>query len=126
MLDGDGQRPEAIEQLGPHVNLVQVTLEGVVPDGMVERALETLRAAAAARMEHALVIGADERMSDPQLMRLVEQAHAASSATTVVIHPGPAVPVDRDRRWITVLERATGIHTDVRIGLRLPAPTGMR
>ena len=128
MLDCDGQRPEAIEPLGKYVKLVQVTLEGQTPDGVVERAMQTLRAAAAAGTDPALVLVADERISDSQVLRIVEQAHGASAATMIVIHPGAAVAVDRDRRWTTLLERASALNAggDVRLLLRLPAPTGMR
>jgi hypothetical protein len=72
------------------------------------------------------VLGVDERTTDVYLLRNVERAHATSAATAVVIHPTAGTPVDRDRRWINLLERAAGLHADVRIALRLPAPTGMR
>ncbi len=60
------------------------------------------------------------------MLRVVERAHAASEASIVVVHPGPAIPVDRDRRWTTLFERASAIHGDVRLVLKLPPPTGMR
>jgi hypothetical protein len=31
-----------------------------------------------------------------------------------------------DRSWLAWLERAAGVHGDVRLLARLPAPTGMR
>jgi hypothetical protein len=77
-------------------------------------------------VEHALVLALDDRTSDGQLLRIVEQAHAASAATMMVIHPPANVPVDRDRRWIMLLERASALHSDVRFGLRLPPPVGTR
>jgi hypothetical protein len=126
MLDTDGQRPEAISQLKKFVTLTQVTLEGHTLEAMTERGLQTLRAAAEAGMQHALVLSPSEQTSDPQLLRIVEQAHGVSGATSIVIHPPPGVPVDRDRRWMTLLERAAALHADVRFALRLPPPTGMR
>jgi hypothetical protein len=73
-----------------------------------------------------LVICADERTTDANMLRLVERAHGTSDATTVVIHPGATTPVDKDRRWTTLFERASALHGDVRLALRLPPPTGMR
>lgn len=126
MLDSDGQRPEAIHNLRKIVTLTQVTLEGAALDAMVERGLQTLRAAAEAGMQHALVLAPHEQTSDAQLLRIVEQAHGVSGASQMVIHSPPGVPVDRDRRWITLLERASALHQDVRFAVRLPPPTGMR
>lgn len=126
MLDTDGQRPDAIEPLRKCTTLVQVTLEGATLDATVERGLETIRAAVEAGVQHALVICPGEHTSDAQILRIVEQAHASSGATAVVIHPAPGAPVDRDRRWIMLMERAAALHQDVRFALRLPQPTGMR
>lgn len=126
MLDSDGQRPDVLQPLLSHLALVQVTLDGTPADAAVDRALETLRLAAAGDVAHALVFGTDARTSDAQLLRLVEQAHEASEATQIVIHPPAGVPIDRDRRWVALLERAHGVHSDLRFRLRLPPPTGMR
>jgi hypothetical protein len=128
MLDTDGQRPQSIADLKDIVTLVQVTLEGgsAQADAQTDRAYESLRAAADVGRDHALVVVADARLSDPLILRIVEQARGASDRTAVVIHPGPGVAVDRDRRWTTLLERAAGVHPDVRLTLRLPSPTGMR
>lgn len=126
MLDTDGQRPEALEPLRSVLALVQVTIEGSIGDALVERALETVHAAASADLPHAAVLCPGEQTSDAQLLRIVEQTHATSDRTAVVIHPPPTVPVDRDRRWIMLMERAAAMHGDVRLTLRLPAPTGMR
>ena len=126
MLDTDGQRPEAIAELKKFVGLTQVTLEGNALDAMTERGLRTLHAAAEAGMQHALVLCSSDQTSDAQLLRIVEQARGVSGATQIVIHPPPGVPVDRDRRWMTLLERAAALHTDVRFALKLPPPTGMR
>jgi organic radical activating enzyme len=128
MLDTDGQRPAELGLVAKHLALVQVTLEGAAgaADAAVERGLESLRIAARQNVQHALVLAPDERTSDGQLLRIVEQAHAASGATMMIIHPPANVPVDRDRRWIMLLERASSLHDDVRFGLRLPPPVGTR
>jgi organic radical activating enzyme len=126
MLDCDGQRPAEIAVLKGAVKLVQVVLDGGAPDSLGERVFESLRVAAESGMDHALVLTVDERMSDAQALRLVEQAHGASDMTKVIVHPGTGAPVDRDRRWATLLERAASLHPDVRFALRLPPPTGTR
>jgi hypothetical protein len=126
MLDIDGQRPDEIAALTKHVALVQVTLEGSSLDSASERALASLKAAADAGLEHAMVLAPGEQASDGQLLRIVEQSHAASPKTVVVIHPPYNTPVDRDRRWVTLLERSAALHPDVRLSLRLPPPTGTR
>jgi len=126
MLDTDGQRPEAIPALRKLVGLTQVTLEGPTLEAATERGLRTLQAAAEAGMQHALVLCSSEQTSDAQLLRIVEQARGVSGATQIVIHPPPGVPVDRDRRWMTLLERAAALHNDIRFALKLPPPTGMR
>jgi hypothetical protein len=91
-----------------------------------DRAIDSLKVAAESGLAHALVINADANSSDAQFLRIVERAHGTSAATTVVLHPGPTTPVDRDRRWTTLFERLSGIHADVRLALKLPPPTGMR
>ena len=126
LLDIDGQRPDAIEPLAKHVALVQVTLEGATLEPPAERAMVSLKACADAGLEHALVLAPGEQTSDGQLLRIVEQAHSASAKTVVVIHPPYNTPIDRDRRWVTLLERAAALHADVRLTLRLPPPTGTR
>lgn len=126
MLDVDGQRPEGIEPLSKHVALVQITLDGPGIDSSMERALVSLKAAADAGLEHAIVLAPNEQTSDAQLLRIVEQAHAASTKTVVVIHPPYNTPIDRDRRWVTLVERSAALHADVRLTLRLPPPTGTR
>ena len=126
LLDIDGQRPEDIEALTKHVALVQVTLEGGSLESASERALASLKAAADAGLEHAMVLAPGEQASDGQLLRIVEQAHAASEKTVVVIHPPYNTPVDRDRRWVSLIERSAALHADVRLSLRLPPPTGTR
>jgi organic radical activating enzyme len=128
MLDCDGQRPEEVKALSKVVNLVQVSLEGslLAGDAPLASAIETLREVAKLGVQHAMVIVADERTSDAVVLRVVEHAHQASEKTIVVLHPATGTPVDRDRRWTTLLERAMALHGDVQLALRLPPPTGMR
>ena len=126
LLDIDGQRPEDVGALAKNVAMVQVTLEGGTLESASERALASVKAAAAAGLEHAMVLAPGEQASDGQLLRIVEQTHAASANTVVVIHPPFNTPVDRDRRWVTLIERAAALHADVRLSLRLPPPTGTR
>jgi organic radical activating enzyme len=127
MVDCDGQRPEEIKSLSKVVQLVQVSMEGSLlgADGPLANAIETMREAAKFA-EHSVVIVADERTSDAVVLRVVEHAHEASDKTVIVIHPATGTPVDRDRRWTMLLERAMGLHGDVQLALRLPPPTGMR
>jgi hypothetical protein len=126
MLDCDGQRPAEIAELKPYVRLTQVTLDGAAPEAHCDRAFESIGIAAKSGMEHAIVVSVDERTTDAQVLRVVERAHATSEKTMIVVHPAAAVPVDRDRRWTTLFERAAALHADVRLALRLPPPTGMR
>ena len=126
MLDTDGQRPAEIAELKGFVTLAQITLDGPIVDAQNERALESVKTAAVSGLQHALVICVDERTTDSHMLRIVERAHAASESTAIIVHPSAGAPVDRDRRWITLLERAAALHGDVRLALRLPPPTGMR
>jgi len=126
MLDCDGQRPSEIAELKSFVVLMQVTLEGAAVEAHDERAFESLQVAAQAGMQHALALFVDERTTDAYILRVVEQAHAASAATSIIVHPSTGVPVDRDRRWTTLFERIAALHIDSRLALKLPPPTGMR
>jgi hypothetical protein len=126
MLDVDGQRPDEIVDLKNTLTLVQVTVDGPALDTVTERAFRSLQAAATANLQHALVICVDERTTDAAALRIVEQAHGASEGVSIVVHPAASAPVDRDRRWITLFERMTSLHADVRLALKLPPPTGMR
>lgn len=127
MVDCDGQRPEEIRVLSKVVQLVQVSLEGSLlgADGPLSNVVETMREASKFAL-HSVVIVADERTSDAVVLRVVEHAHEASEKTTIVLHPATGTPVDRDRRWTMLLERAMALHGDVQLALRLPPPTGMR
>jgi organic radical activating enzyme len=126
MLDTDGQRPAEIAEVQAFVRLAQITMDGLAAEPQSDRVFESIRVAAASRLDHALVLGVDERTTDAHILRSVERAHAASEATAIVLHPIAGTAVDRDRRWINLIERAAGMHGDVRIALRLPSPTGMR
>src|SRR5918992_2441416 len=108
MLDTDGQRPTELGLVAKYLGLIQVTLEGstAATETSVERGLESLRIAARQGVQHALVLAPDERTSDGQLLRIVEQAHGTSGDTMIIVHPPANVPVDRDRRWMMLLERA--------------------
>src|SRR4051812_44676084 len=126
MIDCDGQRPDVLAEMRSFLSMVQVTLDGAVLDTQGGRAMESLKVSADAGLRHALVLSIDERTTDGVVLRAVEQAHAVSAATVVVLHPGSTTPVDRDRRWMMLMERAAAAHGDVRFSLRLPPPTGMR
>ena len=126
MLDTDGQRPNEIGELKAFLTLAQITLDGPGVEAAADRAFEAIQVAASAGMQHALVLVADERTTDAQMLRTIERAHAVSEKMPVVVHPGAGTPVDRDRRWTTLFERASALHGDVRLALKLPPPTGMR
>ncbi len=127
MLDGDGQHPEALALLAPHLAMAQVTVDFVGPDGMRASAIETLAAASGAGCAHALVMCPKDDTSDGQMLRLIEQAHHTSADTQIVIHPFlTGEPPMLDRRWSVLLEQAVALHGDARLVLRLPAPTGLR
>jgi len=126
MLDVDGQRPEGVAALTRFVALVQITLDGATMDSMIDNALESLKIAADAKVEHCVVLAPGDQTSDAQMLRAVEQTHTVSPKTVIVIHPPANTPLDRDRRWVTLVERAAPVHNDVRLSLRLPPPTGTR
>jgi hypothetical protein len=126
MLDHDGQRPDALERLLAELSLVQVTLDGTEEGLFLDRVGTTLEISARRDVPHAVAITPQEAASDAQLLRIVELAHGASDATSVVLHPPVEKPSQTDRRWTFWLQRATGIHDDVRLLQRLPTPLGMR
>lgn len=127
MVETDGQRPEAIAALHPYVQLVEVLLELPVSDAALERAMETVRAAARVGCAQAVVIAGTDEASDADYLQIVEQAHAASDAVRIVIHPGPAIERGvLDRRWSVLVEHAMGLHPDVRVALRLNGPATTR
>ena len=61
----------------------------------------------------------------PRSTAITLKAKAASTETSVVVHPSTD-SLSGDRRWLAWLERAAMIHGDVRLLPRLPEPTGMR
>lgn len=127
MLDTDGMRPEELPGLLGHLALVQVTVEFTGGEAALDHAIASLRAAAAGKVPHALALVPREDTSDSMLLRLVEEAHAASAAVQVVIHP----PVGEnagtlDRRWANLLEQAMGVHPDTRLAMKIAPPTGLR
>lgn len=127
MLDSDGQRPEALALLAPHLAMTQVTVEFVGPEAIRVSAIETLAAAAGAGCPHALVLAPRDDTSDSQLLRLIEQAHATSADTAIIVHPYlSGEPPVLDRRWSMLMEQSMALHADTRVVLRLPAPTGLR
>lgn len=127
MLDSDGQRPDALALIAPHLAMTQVTVDFVGPDASRASAVETLVAADGAGCAHALVLCPREETSDSQLLRLIEQAHAASPETEMVVHPLlTGEPPVLDRRWSMLLEQAVALHANTRLALRLPAPAGLR
>lgn len=127
MLDTDGQRPEAIAALHPYVQMVQVSLDTPVAEATVERAMETVRAAAHVGCAHAVAIAGTDEASDADYLQIVEKAHAASHAVRIIIHPGPATERGvLDRRWSVLVEHAMAQHPDVRVALRLNGPATTR
>lgn len=126
MLDVDGQRPEGVSALTSHLALVQVTLDGATMEPLIERAMESITVAAEAGIDHAIVLAPGDQTSDGQMLRAIAQTHLASPKTMIVIHPPQNTPIDRDRRWVALVERSAPMHADVRLSLRLPTPTGTR
>lgn len=127
MLETDGQRPDALAMLEKRLSLVEVVMDCAGVDAATENAFETLRKAASASCDHALVLCPRDGVSDARLLRIVEQAHAASDGTMIVVHPtlGPEHNA-HDRRWTVLMEQALALHPDVQLTLRLPPPVGMR
>ncbi|MGH7719395.1 MAG: hypothetical protein ACREON_11195 [Gemmatimonadaceae bacterium] len=126
MADTDGQRPEAIIALAGVLALVQVTLDLSEPGGAVDRAMSMVSAAAAAGCAHAVVLAPRDGTTDGQLLRLIEQTHAVSPGTKIVVHPPGAGSAPPDRRYAALMERAMAIHHDLRLAMRIPPPLGMR
>ena len=125
MLDHDGQRPEVLDRVLELLALVQVTMTGAEDDAFVARAMASIRRAAEKHVAHAVTLVPEAGPSDGRLLRIVEQAKAASAETSVVVHPTNE-SMSSDRSWLAWLERATAVHGDVRLLARLPEPTGMR
>ncbi len=127
MADTDGQRPEAIAALQGFLQMVQVTLEAPVSGANLDRALETVRAAARVGCAHAVVMVGGDDTSDADYLQVVEGARGASAEVSVVLHPGPAAEKGMlDRRWSVLMEHAMGRHADVRLAYRLSGPATIR
>jgi hypothetical protein len=127
MLDTDGMRPEQLPSLLGHLALVQVTVDFAAGEAALDHAIESLKAAAAGKVPHALVLVPREDTSDSMLLRLVEESHAASVAAQVVIHPPAGENANTlDRRWANLLEKAMIVHADSRLAMKIAAPTGLR
>jgi len=127
MADTDGQRPEAIAALHTYLTLVQVTIEPPVASPAIEHVASTLRALAGTGTAHAVTIAGNDEASDADYLQIIDQVHAASEATSIVIHPGPAAERGvLDKRWSTLMEHASARHRDVRVLARLSGPATMR
>lgn len=128
MLDTDGQRPAVLGELTQYLALVQVTMEFTGPDAAITHAIRTIEVAAAAKRRHALVLCPRDDTADVQMLRIIEQANAASPMVEVVIHPTSATTdaPSLDRRWAMLLEQALNSHADCRLIVRIPPPTGLR
>lgn len=127
MADTDGQRPEAIAVLHAYIQMVQVSIDVPTQEVALERAMETVRAAARTGCGHTVVIAGTDEASDADYLRIVEEAHAASEGVQVVMHPGPlAERGGLDRRWSVLLEHAMARHADTRVALRLAGPATAR
>lgn len=131
MVDTDGQRPDTLTSLRTYLTLVQVTVEFAGPQAVADRAIETIALASSLELQRALVLVPQQDTSDAQLLRLIEQAHAASDGTMIVVHPATVASAagagdTLDRRWSVLLEQATALHGDVRVARRIPPPAGIR
>ena len=92
--------------------------------------MDSVGAAASTGCPHALVLHPKMETSDVEMLRVIQQAHDVSGGTIIVVHP-PSGPVSEefshlDRRWAVLLEKASAVHNDVRVVLRIPPPAGMR
>lgn len=123
VLDCDGQRPDAVAEVARFLTLLQVTLDGTPSDPGVDQAVATLKSAAGANLAHALVLAPNDATTDGQLMRVISRVHAGAPAASLVVHPS-GESLTRNRRWLTFMERAVALHSDLRLFPRLPRPTG--
>ena len=121
MIDHDGQRPDFLYGLVDVLALMQVTMDGSEGAAAVERVCASIDIAARKRVATAVAIVPDAGLGDAPLLRIVEQLHEASATSQVVVHPVVDRSPEQDRRWVHWLERAMGVHDDVRILPRWPA-----
>jgi hypothetical protein len=127
MLDCDGQRPEDTASVVNALSMLQVTFEFADHPALAERALASLKQAADGGKGHALVLAPRDATSDGQILRIVEQAHAALPAVQIVLHPSPAgEKAPLDRRYATLMDQAMAIHRDMTLLMRIPSPVGVR
>jgi hypothetical protein len=127
MVDCDGQRPEAVPLVADGVAMLQVTYDFGDAPASWDRALASLAAAARAERAHAAVLTPRDGTSDGQILRFVEQTHAAAPGTKIVVHPSEGTTrTPLDRRYATLLERAMTIHHDTVLLMRIPGPVGSR
>ena len=115
MIDHDGQWPDALGRLLPHLAMAQVTLDGTEGVAAFEHTRKSIRLSAEHQVAHAVAIIPSETVSDAVLLRIVEQIHQASADTQIVVHTAAAHPSEHDRRWALWLEQAMGMHADVRV-----------
>lgn len=129
LIETDGQRPDRVPLFGgvPGVAVFQVNVTLGEPDAHFDRAVETLQAAAALGVRHALTITPSAEAVDAVILRAAERVQAAAPGTELVLHPilGEK-PGTLDRRWATLLEQVTALHLDARLVLRVPPPAGLR
>lgn len=129
MLETDGQRPERVASFRGvrGLALIQVAATLAEGDAAFDRQVATLQAAAAIGVPHAFAVTPGPDVPDSVLLRAVERIHAAAGGTEVVIHPVVSEkPGQLDRRWATLLDQASALHSDVRLVLRIPPPAGLR
>jgi hypothetical protein len=124
MLDHDGQRPAELGNLVHALTLVQVTMGGGEAAASLERSCTTIGLAANKQVAHAVAIVPPATVGDGPLLRIVEQIHAASAETQIVLHPTAERATELDRRWVIWLERAMALHADVRVLARWSTPGG--
>lgn len=126
MLDCNGQRPDVVSRVARSVHLIQITPE-LGDRSATDNALRSLAAAAAAGKEHGVVLAPRDGISDAQVLRFVEQAHATAPGMKLVIHPTMG-PENRtlDARFATLLERAMSLHHDTVLLVRIPGGSGAR
>lgn len=128
MLDTDGQRPQELADVLAYFAMIQVTVDFTGGEASFDHVIASLAVSAKHGTPHALVLIAREDTPDSLMLRLIEEARRTTASVRVVIHPfmnGDSSP-SLDRRWATLLEHAMAMHADVRLFVRVPAPTGLR
>ena len=127
MLDTDGQRPSALEQLRPYLQLVQVTVDTTIEEPALERVAESMKQCDGLGLAVGVAILGRDNASDSDYLRIVESVVGGNKKAMIVIHPSPAEErKPLDRRWSMLVEQATLRHSDVRVALRLNGPVTPR